>query len=171
MFTLTITTAVWAGLCILVLGFIIWFIAAALMDSSEFKKKDLEKERVEALYLSANAEVESLHLARKMQQKRYDDLYAHMLAVNAQNTKLAKELSAAHFTPRKEVEERVKEDMEVSVKAQLLSHSFSKEMWDAVYNLFLRGATRKEIAQKFGVSYANVCKIIREKDRKQDPLF
>lgn len=81
-----------------------------------------------------------------MQQQKYDELYTHMLAVNAQNAKLSKEVQVPE---EKGVEETIKKEMGESVKAQLLTKSFSKEMGDAVYNLYLRGATRKQIAKKF----------------------
>ena len=142
-------------------------IGSLIHDASKSKKiKDLEHhvETLESRVVTTNAELEWQKLARKIQQKKYDELYTRLLAVNAQNAKLTKELNP-------DINPKVQVAMDETVKAQLLSHSFSKEMWSAVYNLFLRGATRMQIAKRYGVSYANVCKIIREKDRKQDPLF
>lgn len=142
-------------------------LGSLLQDSSKSRKiKDLKHhvESLEAKIVTTNAELEWQKLARKLQTQKYDELYTRLLAVNAQNAKLTKEMHPA-------VNPKVQVAMDETVKAQLLSHSFSKEMWNAVYNLFLRGATRMQIAKRYGVSYANVCKIIREKDRKQDPLF
>ena len=56
-------------------------------------------------------------------------------------------------------------------KADLLKRSFSREMGNEVYQLWLRGASRKSLAKKFGVSYPHICAIIRHIDRSQDPLL
>lgn len=152
-------------------------IGSLIHDASKSKKiKDLEHhvEVSDSKFITTNAELEWQKLARKIQQKKYDELYTRMLAVNAQNAKLTKEnqeLMKSTFNELHPIEPKVQIAVDETVKAQLLSHSFSREMWSAVYNLFLRGATRMQIAKRYGVSYANVCKIIREKDRKQDPLF
>jgi hypothetical protein len=56
-----------------------------------------------------------------MQAQKYDELYTRLLAVNAQNAKLTKEMHPV-------VNPKVQVAMDETVKAQLLSHSFSKEM-------------------------------------------
>jgi len=145
MFTLTTATAVRAGICIIIVGFIIGFIVCAWVDHNDFLRIQLQKERFEALYIAANAEVESQKLARKAQEKKYDELYSAMMRVNQENAKLK---SPANLTK-----------------------SFWKEKGDEVYRMFLQGCSRKECAKRFGISYSHTCKIIRSKQKLQDPLF
>lgn len=166
LYYIAMVTIIICDVIIFIVGIFIWVF---IKDQEKLKKiNDLEYQLqcAESGLVASNAELEWQKLARKAQTKKYDDLYAHMLAVNAQNAKLQKQLSTPSCSDHK-----VDSIVDEHIKAQLLTHSFSKEMWSAVYNLFLRGATRKEIANRYGVSYANVCKIIRERDRKQDPLF
>jgi hypothetical protein len=117
----------------------------------------------------ANWEIEGLKLARKVQTQKYDEVYSQLLKVNEVNAKLNKEKlwldSCHHVMPRNP---RIISEKE---KADLLRKSFCKEMWNEVYQLWLRGASRKSLAKKFGVSYPHICQIIRNIDRRQDPLF
>lgn len=144
MFTLTTATAFWAGICILIVGFIIWFLICAWIDVNDFRNIQLEKETLVVHCQAVTAELEWQKLARKEQQKRYDDLYSAMMRVNQENVKLKAPAN--------------------------LTKSFWKEKGDDVYRLFLQWCTRKDLAKRFGISYPHICKIIASKISAQDPL-
>lgn len=145
MFTLTTASAVRAVLCILVVWFIIWFVVCAWMDHNDFLRVRLQNERLEALYTTANAELEWQKLARKAQEKKYDELYSAMMRVNQENLRLS--------------------------SPKMLTKTFNKELGDEVYRLYIQGCSRKELAKKYGISYSYLCNIIRQRVRLQDPLF
>lgn len=168
LFIIAMLTIISWWIAIFIVGLLIGSLLHDSLKSRKIKGLERSLEFTETKLATTNAELEWQKLARKLQTQKYDELYTRLLAVNAQNAKLTKKLQEL---TNPELNPKVEQEVNEVVKAQLLSHSFSKEMWDAVYNLFLRGATRREIADKYGVSYSTICKIIMHKDRKQDPLF
>lgn len=49
--------------------------------------------------------------------------------------------------------------------------SFDSRHGDAVFVAFCNGASRRELAKRFNISYPTVCRVIAKRQKKQDPLF
>lgn len=114
--------------------FILWLVAVGVVSYMAWRWKWADD-----LHM-ANADLQGQRLARKEQQRKYDELYDAFLRVNKMNTDLNKKLQAIPPTY-----EDCADDM-----VTMLGMWFS----------------RQGIAQKYKVSYSTVCYWIRKKQKE-----
>ena len=60
---------------------------------------------------------------------------------------------------------------EPDVKSKEKYGYFEKHFGDTAYLMFIRGASRKEIAKKLGAPYPTVCKAIQRREANKNTLF
>lgn len=114
--------------------FILWLVAVGVVSYMAWRWKWADD-----LHM-VNADLQGQKLARKEQQRKYDELYDAFLRVNKMNTELNKKLQALPPTY-----EDCADDM-----VTMLSMWFS----------------RQGIAQKYKVSYSTACYWIRKKQKE-----
>ena len=123
---------------ILSLGFIAVAVASYLAGRWKWSA---ERQLLDADIRCLRADLAGQDLARKSQEKKYDQLYDSFLRLNQYNTELQKRLQAKSNT--------------------------YEDLGDRIYLDLLAGVSRHDLAKKYNVNYSTLCFWIRKKKDEQ----
>ena len=115
--------------------YVLWLIAVSCISYLAWRWKYANDLQL------TEADLAGQRVARREQERRYDELYDAFLRLNKYNTDLQKTI-------------------------QKYKNSY-EECGEEVYNLFLDGKSRKELAQLYpSVAYTTICNWIRRKQKE-----